>query len=115
LLGGSDATFPGSGEGRAEQGATVGEGELFAGVEDGAIGGLVGERAKMRNVGDGLLQGEAFGIVAVFDGQGRHQRTSLFFQSSSPTTLLTPDAKIERNTLRPWSHLESCDHASVPL
>jgi hypothetical protein len=99
LLVGVDAPLEGGGEGVAEQGASLVEGELLAGVEDGARGGVLGDLVEVADVGDGLLQGEAFGVVTVFDGQSRHRKSSLIYRAPLGGPFLpTPDAKIQRGT-----------------
>jgi hypothetical protein len=76
LLGASDAALQGGGQGGAEQGAALGQGELLAGSQDGAVGGVLGHLAELGDVGDSLLQGETLGVVTVFDRQTGHRRTS---------------------------------------
>ena len=98
MLGRTNASFQGGGKGGAEQRAAVGEGELFAGVQDGTVRGVLGRRAKLGDIGDSLFQGETLGVIAVFDGQAWHRQTSLFFPASSSYTLLSLNAKIERST-----------------
>ena len=98
MLGQTNASFQGGGEGGAEQITAVGEGELFAGVQDGAVGGVLGRRAKLGDISDSLFQSETLGVIAVFDGQAWHRQTSLFFPASSSYTLLSLNAKIERST-----------------
>jgi hypothetical protein len=67
LLGVSDAPLDGSGQGVAEQGAAVAQGDLLTGGQDRAVRGGRGHLAELGNEGDGLLQGQALGVRRVLE------------------------------------------------
>jgi hypothetical protein len=72
LLGSSNAAGESSGEGGAEQGAAVSQGKAFTGVQNSASGSVEGQLTQVGDIGNGLFEGEAFGVVTIFDGQRRH-------------------------------------------
>ena len=100
LLGLFDPLPDGGGQGVAEQGAAVAQGDLLAGGEDVAVGGGGGDLAQLGKEGEGLFQGQALGVGGVLelDRQGRNGIPPWI---SCPGGLYqTPSAKIHRGALR---------------
>jgi hypothetical protein len=98
FLGVRNACLDGVGEATAEQGASLLEGDFFAGIQDGAVGGGLGDLAYLGDKSDGLFQGESFRVIAVFDGQDWHRNPSRKTQITQTTVLPIRQSKIERVT-----------------
>ena len=67
VIDGLDAGVEGGLEGGAERVASLGEDDLFAGLEDGAVGGGGGGVMEVLQVGEGLFEGEALGLRVIVD------------------------------------------------
>ena len=63
MLGTGHAGFESGGQGVAEQSTSFVQSQLFAGVQDRAVGGILGDLVELRGIGKGLFEEEAFGIV----------------------------------------------------
>ena len=71
-----DALLHGLLQRRSEQVASGVQGMAFAGVEDLAVGGSLGEGVHFGNKGNGPLHSNPLGFTAVLKRHGRHERFS---------------------------------------